>query len=68
MPSDTSSGQSLQARAKPKLNQYRSMEDCKNDKDILYHAAPVMGNCYDLDSKTGAFFYNTGGFLLSYRK
>lgn len=35
----------------------------KNDRDILYHAAPSLGNCYDLDGQTGAFFYNTAGFL-----
>ena len=27
-----------------------------------------MGNCYDLDASTGAFFYNTGGFYGSYGK
>lgn len=36
-----------------------------HDRNILYHAAPSTGNCYDLDGKTGAFFYNTAGFLLS---
>ncbi|KAI1844702.1 hypothetical protein JX265_007039 [Neoarthrinium moseri] len=51
----------LEARAKPKLNQYASVEDCQADKNILYHAAPVTGRCYDLDDKTGAFFSNAGG-------
>lgn len=37
----------------------------KNDRNILYHAAPSTGNCYDLDGQTGAFFYNTAGFLFS---
>ena len=37
----------------------------KNDRDILYHAAPTLGNCYDLDGQTGAFFYNTAGYLFS---
>ncbi|KAJ6437320.1 Heterokaryon incompatibility protein 6, OR allele [Purpureocillium lavendulum] len=63
-PSDHA-GHSLLARDKPKLNQYRSMDDCLHDRNILYHAAPSTGNCYDLDGKTGAFFYNTAGFLLS---
>ena len=40
--------------------------DCsKNDRNILYHAAPSSGNCYDLDGQTGAFFYNTAGYLFS---
>jgi hypothetical protein len=39
-----------------------------NDRNILYHAAPVSGRCYTLDDKTGAFFYNTGGYLQSYCK
>ncbi|GJN85347.1 hypothetical protein PLIIFM63780_008914 [Purpureocillium lilacinum] len=63
-PSD-GTGHSLLARDKPKLNQYRTMDDCLHDRNILYHAAPSTGNCYDLDGKTGAFFYNTAGFLLS---
>ncbi|CAK7204946.1 hypothetical protein SEUCBS139899_007708 [Sporothrix eucalyptigena] len=49
--------------AKPKLNQYASMDDCNNDRNILYHAAPVSGRCYDLDDKTRAFFWATGGML-----
>jgi hypothetical protein len=32
-----------------------------NDKNILYHAAPVTGQCYDFDDKTGAWFSNAGG-------
>ncbi|KAH6637280.1 hypothetical protein F5144DRAFT_547272 [Chaetomium tenue] len=48
---------------KPKLNQYRTMDDCNNDANILYHAAPVSGRCYNLDDATGAFFWNTGGML-----
>ncbi|KAH6621556.1 hypothetical protein B0J18DRAFT_458043 [Chaetomium sp. MPI-SDFR-AT-0129] len=47
----------------PKLNQYSSLDDCQNDKSILYHAAPVSGRCYDLDDATAAFFWNTGGML-----
>ncbi|KAI0136288.1 hypothetical protein BJ170DRAFT_710252 [Xylariales sp. AK1849] len=47
--------------AKPKLNQYASLDDCKNDKNILYHAAPVTGRCYDFDDKTHAWFSNAGG-------
>ncbi|KAH8894370.1 hypothetical protein GQ53DRAFT_605712, partial [Thozetella sp. PMI_491] len=46
-----------------KLNQYRTFADCSRDKDILYHAAPVSGRCYNLDDKTGAYFLNTGGYL-----
>jgi hypothetical protein len=34
-----------------------------HDRNILYHAAPVSGRCYDLDDKTQAFFWNTGGML-----
>ncbi|KAK3352220.1 hypothetical protein B0T25DRAFT_541434 [Lasiosphaeria hispida] len=49
--------------AKPKLNQYRSVDDCNNDRNILYHAAPVSGRCYNLDGATGAFFWSTGGML-----
>ncbi|KAK0639617.1 hypothetical protein B0T16DRAFT_299912, partial [Cercophora newfieldiana] len=48
---------------KPKLNQYRTLADCNADRNILYHAAPVSGRCYDLDGATGAFFWNTGGML-----
>jgi hypothetical protein len=33
------------------------------DRNILYHAAPVSGRCYDLDDQTGAFFWATGGML-----
>ncbi|KAK4129732.1 hypothetical protein N657DRAFT_560756 [Parathielavia appendiculata] len=44
----------------PKLNQYKTLDDCQNDKDILYHAAPVSGRCYNLDDATGAFFWNPG--------
>ncbi|KAF9700846.1 hypothetical protein EKO04_000444 [Ascochyta lentis] len=57
--------EALGARDNVKLNQYSSMSDCKNDKDILYHAAPVSGRCYNIDGKTGAFFINTAGFLAS---
>ncbi|KAI0133780.1 hypothetical protein BJ170DRAFT_607432 [Xylariales sp. AK1849] len=39
------------------------MDDCKNDRNILYHAAPVSMKCYDIDDKTGAFFLNTAGYL-----
>jgi hypothetical protein len=35
----------------------------RNDKNILYHAAPVSGRCYNLDDATAAFFWNTGGML-----
>ncbi|ERT01029.1 hypothetical protein HMPREF1624_02265 [Sporothrix schenckii ATCC 58251] len=49
--------------AKPKLNQYATMDDCNNDRNILFHAAPVSGRCYNLDGKTGAFFWATGGML-----
>ncbi|EAQ87681.1 predicted protein [Chaetomium globosum CBS 148.51] len=48
---------------KPKLNQYSSLDDCQNDKNILFHAAPVSGRCYNLDDATAAFFWNTGGML-----
>ncbi|KAH9896169.1 hypothetical protein F4778DRAFT_783449 [Xylariomycetidae sp. FL2044] len=65
-PEPAANGISLAARDKVKLNQYRTMEDCNNDKDILYHAAPVSGKCYDLDAATGAFFYNTAGYAQSY--
>ncbi|KAF2020564.1 hypothetical protein BU24DRAFT_416234 [Aaosphaeria arxii CBS 175.79] len=62
MPEPVSGGLSLGARDTVKLNQYRSMDDCNNDRNILYHAAPVSGRCYDIDGQTGAFFINTGGF------
>ncbi|KAH8726759.1 hypothetical protein GQ44DRAFT_771124 [Phaeosphaeriaceae sp. PMI808] len=66
MPEPVSGGASLNARDGVKLNQYATMDDCRNDRNILYHAAPVSGKCYTLDGKTGAFFYNTGGFWQSY--
>ncbi|PVI03071.1 hypothetical protein DM02DRAFT_652872 [Periconia macrospinosa] len=48
-----------------KLNQYRSLDDCKNDRNILFHAAPISGTCYNIDSQTRGIFFNTGGFLSS---
>lgn len=39
------------------------MLNSNNDANILYHAAPVSGRCYNLDDATGAFFWNTGGML-----
>ncbi|KZZ98927.1 hypothetical protein AAL_02478 [Moelleriella libera RCEF 2490] len=53
----------LESRALVKLNQYRTLDDCNHDRNILYHAAPVSGRCYPLDRATGAFFLNTGGFF-----
>ncbi|ETS74342.1 hypothetical protein PFICI_14208 [Pestalotiopsis fici W106-1] len=50
---------SLEGRDNVKLNH-------NHDRNILFHAAPVSGRCYALDDKTGAFFYNTGGFWQSY--
>ena len=32
----------------------------RTDRNILYHAAPPLGQCYSLDSQTGTFFYNRG--------
>ncbi|KAI1861641.1 hypothetical protein JX265_009608 [Neoarthrinium moseri] len=52
LPSDSGDGHSLLARDKPKLNQYRTMDDWS-------------GNCYDLDKQTDAFFDNTAGFIFS---
>lgn len=37
--------------------------DSNNDRSILFHAAPVSGRCYNLDGKTRAFFWATGGML-----
>ncbi|OTA64269.1 hypothetical protein K449DRAFT_421631 [Hypoxylon sp. EC38] len=54
-------GEQLDTRAAQKFNQYRTVEDCKNDKHILYHKAPRSGECIKIDEKTGSFFYNTGG-------
>ncbi|KAF2128746.1 hypothetical protein P153DRAFT_357271 [Dothidotthia symphoricarpi CBS 119687] len=65
MPEPVSGGLSLATRDAVKLNQYRTMDDCRNDRNILYHAAPVSGTCYNIDGQTGAFFINTGGFLAS---
>ncbi|OAQ64304.1 hypothetical protein VFPPC_13873 [Pochonia chlamydosporia 170] len=59
-------GVSLNPRDKVKLNQYRTLDDCEHDRNILFHAAPVSGKCYELDGQTGAFFYNTGGYLRSH--
>ncbi|KAF9874782.1 hypothetical protein CkaCkLH20_07919 [Colletotrichum karsti] len=56
------SGSSVAARDVVKFNQYKTLDDCKNDRDILYHAAPVSARCYDIDDATGAFFYNSAGF------
>ncbi|KAF2124457.1 hypothetical protein P153DRAFT_370881 [Dothidotthia symphoricarpi CBS 119687] len=66
MPSESGQGRSLLTRATPKLNQYATLDDCQNDRNILYHAAPVAFRCYELDGKTGAFFYNTGPYLESF--
>ncbi|KAH8760999.1 hypothetical protein F5883DRAFT_524306 [Diaporthe sp. PMI_573] len=66
LPEPVSRDTTLLARDNVKLNQYRTLDDCENDRDILYHAAPVSGKCYELDDQTGAFFYNTGGFWQSY--
>ncbi|KAI1840801.1 hypothetical protein JX266_013008 [Neoarthrinium moseri] len=65
LPSDPGDGHSLLARDKPKLNQYRTMDDCLHDKRILFHAAHSSGNYYDLDKQTSTFFYNTAGFIFS---
>ncbi|KAH8726760.1 hypothetical protein GQ44DRAFT_725935 [Phaeosphaeriaceae sp. PMI808] len=65
MPSEAGHGDTVLTRDNPKLNQYRSMDDCRKDKNILFHAAPSSGNCYNLDGQTGAFFYNTAGYLFS---
>jgi hypothetical protein len=66
MPAVSENESNLFARDAPKLNQYRSLSDCQNDRGILYHASPAPGNCYELDGQTGAFFYNTGGYLNAY--
>ncbi|KAI3399027.1 hypothetical protein diail_7827, partial [Diaporthe ilicicola] len=55
----------LFTRDKPKLKQYQTLDDCKHDQDILYHATPVLRTCYDLDGQTGAVFDDTAGFLHS---
>ncbi|KAK7183170.1 hypothetical protein PSPO01_10717 [Paraphaeosphaeria sporulosa] len=65
LPEPVSGGLSLQSRDNVKLNQYRNIDDCRNDNAILFHAAPVSGTCYNLDSQTGAMFINTAGFLAS---
>ncbi|KAK3299650.1 uncharacterized protein B0H64DRAFT_371966 [Chaetomium fimeti] len=60
---------------KPKLNQYRTMDDwyaaiiplppqtsrCLQTSSTTL--PPVSGRCYNLDDATGAFFWNTGGML-----
>ncbi|KAI1077158.1 hypothetical protein F5B20DRAFT_553362 [Whalleya microplaca] len=51
----------LAPRAAQKFNQYASMEDCKNDRNILYHKAPRSFECVKIDPKTDVFFFNTGG-------
>ncbi|KAK4090367.1 hypothetical protein PCL_12234 [Purpureocillium lilacinum] len=66
MPSDPAAISQLEGRDNVKLNQYRTLDDCQHDRDILFHAAPVSGKCYELDGQTGAFFYNTGGYLQSH--
>jgi hypothetical protein len=48
------------------MSYYRAFS--QNDRNILYHAAPVSGLCYPLDPDTGAYFYNTGDFLYSHCK
>ncbi|KAG8159849.1 hypothetical protein KVR01_010486 [Diaporthe batatas] len=59
----------LAAAAPILLAKYRTSDDrlaccCrKKDRDILCHAVPSPGHCYDLDGQTGAFSYNTAGFL-----
>jgi hypothetical protein len=42
------------------------MAQSQNDRGLLYHAGPAPGNCYELDSQTGAFFFNSGGYLNAY--
>ncbi|KAI9163913.1 hypothetical protein HJFPF1_05545 [Paramyrothecium foliicola] len=56
-------GSSLQSRDTVKLNQYANLGDCQNDRNILYHAAPVALRCYNLDGRTGALFINPGPFI-----
>ncbi|KAG8160076.1 hypothetical protein KVR01_010713 [Diaporthe batatas] len=36
-----------------KLNRYHTLSDCENDRDILYHGAPVSGKCYELNDQAG---------------
>ncbi|KAJ6437319.1 ER membrane protein [Purpureocillium lavendulum] len=66
MPHDPAKESHLEKRDNVKLNQYRTLDDCQHDRNILFHAAPVSGKCYELDGQTGAFFYNTGGYLQSH--
>ncbi|KAF2125947.1 hypothetical protein P153DRAFT_369934 [Dothidotthia symphoricarpi CBS 119687] len=51
--------------SKPKLNEYHTMADCMADMDRITHTRPMKDVCYNLRNETGAFFYNTGTFVLS---
>ncbi|EPE35243.1 hypothetical protein GLAREA_10940 [Glarea lozoyensis ATCC 20868] len=43
-----------------KLNQYATIDDCNNDRNILFHASPSEGSCHGVDGKTGALYLVTG--------
>ena len=53
-----------------KLNDQKSSN---NDKNILFHAAPISSKVYPMNDQTGAFFVDTGaltqvigkGYILS---
>ncbi|PVH98539.1 hypothetical protein DM02DRAFT_657239 [Periconia macrospinosa] len=47
--------------ANPKLNQYRSVEDCKKDKNIISHSSPSMNDCRAIDTNTRAVYLVIGG-------
>ncbi|PVH94559.1 hypothetical protein DM02DRAFT_732435 [Periconia macrospinosa] len=54
-------GQGILAKtAAPKLNQYRSIDDCKADKNIISHASPSLGSTRDVDASTVAVYLVAG--------
>ncbi|PVI01590.1 hypothetical protein DM02DRAFT_654329 [Periconia macrospinosa] len=46
--------------ANPKLNQYASIDDCKNDRNIISHASPSLWSCHKVDGRTQAVYLVVG--------
>lgn len=53
-------------QALQRLTGHNNNINSRNDRNILYHAAPVSSRCYRLDAQTGAFFYNPGDYIYVY--
>ena len=46
--------------ANSKINQYASMDDCNNDRNIISHASPSESSCHKIDSRTKAMYLVVG--------